>query len=82
MDLELTLYGTSACHLCEDALAIVLPLAQDRGICLKRVDIAGNESLEIRYGLTIPVLSSSTEGDLCWPFGADEVIIFLDRHKN
>ncbi len=82
MDLNLTLYGTSACHLCEDALAIVLPLTQASGISLNQVDIAEDEFLENQYGTSIPVLSSPLEGDLYWPFDTDKVIKFIDRHKD
>jgi hypothetical protein len=82
MNLQLTLYGTSACHLCEEALAIVLPVTQALGLILNLIDIAGDDALEARYGLSIPVLSSPREGELCWPFDTDKVSAFINRHKN
>jgi hypothetical protein len=82
MDQKLTLYGTSSCHLCEDALAIVLPLTQALRMTLSIVDIAGDDTLEERYGLSIPVLSSLKAGELCWPFDTDKASAFLIRHKN
>lgn len=79
---KLTLYGTSACHLCEDAMAVVLPATQALGLDLIVIDIAGDDTLEARYGTSIPVLFSSCAGELCWPFDTDKVNEFLHPHKN
>ena len=77
MNHKLALYGTSACHLCEEATVIVTPLARILGLSLVLIDIAGDESLEGRYGTRIPVLSRSDGGELCWPFDAAKVHEFL-----
>lgn len=82
MTTELILYGTSACHLCEDALEIIQPAVQALGLKLNLVDIAGDDALESRYGLSIPVLSYTNGNDLCWPFDTDSVSKFLKHHKN
>lgn len=69
----LTLYGTSACHLCE--------LAEDMlvrsGAEFRAVDIAGSDELFERYGLTIPVLQRPDGAELNWPFSEDSLASFL-----
>ena len=76
---ELTLYSTSACHLCKLAAELVRPW-QALGWRMKTVDIAGDEELWQRYRLTIPVLklSAGTDGpELVWPFDAGQLREFL-----
>lgn len=71
---ELTLYGTSCCHLCEQAEAIL----HDAGIAAEHVDIAENDELLERYGIRIPVLRRADNGaELGWPFDAAAVAAFL-----
>ncbi len=70
-----TLYGTSACHLCEVAEALLAQLlaqfpetAQPR---IELVDIADSDTLLERYGTRIPVLRRERDGvELDWPFDA------------
>jgi len=78
---ELILYGTSGCHLCDEALAIVLPIAQASGITLHQIDIADDDALETRYRLHIPVITHNNM-ELDWPFNAAQVIAFLHTHKD
>lgn len=81
MDNVITLYGTSACHLCEEAYAILEPLAQTLALNILRVDIADNDTLLETYGLHIPVLSAyGTE--LRWPFDMEKAEAFLMHNKN
>lgn len=60
------LYHTEYCHLCEMAWEIILQC----GIAshCQRIDIAGHESLEARYGIRIPVLCDLAGRELGWPF--------------
>lgn len=62
-------------------MAVVLPATQALGLTLAMIDIAGDDTLEARYGTSIPVLSCTDGGELCWPFDNDEVIEFLQAHK-
>lgn len=73
-----TLFGTSACHLCELAQACLESL-QKQGISLdyEVVDIALDDALFERYGLLIPVLRSPDERELNWPFDERSVWEFL-----
>lgn len=72
----LTLFNTSACHLCEQAEALILPeLAQEK---LVRKDISESDLLLQRYALTIPVLHRDDTGaELNWPFTRGEIQAFL-----
>jgi hypothetical protein len=77
VELRLVLYGTSACHLCEQALALLrsLPLS---GWTLDEVDISQSDTLFERYGLTIPVLCREDTGaELNWPFDGRDVTRLL-----
>ena len=60
---SLLLYGRPGCHLCEDARAVLDALLADRrarGLpapALEERSIEGDEALQQRYALTIPVLT-------------------------
>ena len=77
--LPVTLFGTSACHLCEQALALVL--ASDAAqLLLTETDISASDDLFERYGLTIPVLRREDTGaELGWPFDAAMLADFLSQ---
>lgn len=71
----LTLFGTSACHLCELCVALVTPVMSDR-IVLQEADITDTPELLERYQLRIPVLRREDTGaELDWPF---DIIQLLD----
>lgn len=69
----LTLYGTSACHLCE--LAAALLVAAD--LPFDEVDISESDELFERYGLTIPVVRRADGAELNWPFDEEALVRFL-----
>jgi hypothetical protein len=73
---RLTLYHTVGCHLCEEAEALVLACVANPD-CMKKTDIAEDDALLARYGLSIPVLRNHDSGrELNWPFGAGDVQAF------
>jgi hypothetical protein len=78
---NLVLFSTTACHLCEQALALLQPCLQQGGQGrwrLREVDISDSEDLFQRYGLIIPVLRHEASGkELNWPFDADSISRFL-----
>lgn len=76
MSIGFILYGTLGCHLCDQAESIVLPLAQAVGVNIVLVDIAGDDSLEARYAVRIPVLCNGRQ-ELEWPFDHAAVSRFL-----
>ncbi|WP_374606981.1 glutaredoxin family protein [Thermomonas sp.] len=69
--MELTLYQRDTCHLCDLALEI---LADARVPDFESVFIDGDDALEARYGLRVPVLRDEVRGiELDWPFDAEAV---------
>ncbi len=68
------LYGTTGCHLCEEAEAILRRL----GIAAAYIDIADDGRLLEQYGVRIPVLKRmDNKAELGWPFDAAAVMRFL-----
>lgn len=75
--MRLILFGTSGCHLCEQAEVIVnacVPGGVDT------VDIAEQEQWQERYAVRIPVLyDTKTKKELGWPFDRADVMVFIER---
>lgn len=79
-DRVLTLYGTSACHLCELAEALLAALhAQGLVPAYEEVDISQDDALFERYGERIPVLCDVSGRELGWPFDAAGVLSWLGK---
>jgi hypothetical protein len=77
----LFLYGTSACHLCEEAHALLESLKQETQIAWSDIDIIHDDGLMQRYSLKIPVLyESDNNSELCWPFSISDIKNFLITH--
>lgn len=71
----LILYQRDDCHLCDLALGV---LAQARVPEFESVFIDGDELLEERYGVRVPVLRDQARGaELDWPFDAAGLRRFL-----
>lgn len=71
----LVLYGTTYCHLCEQAEAVL----HEAGVSAVYIDIADDDGLIERYGIRIPVLKRSDSGaELGWPFDAAALVRFLN----
>lgn len=69
----LILYGTTACHLCELAAALL----SAAGVSFEEVDVSQSDQLFERYGLTIPVLRRDDGQELNWPFDEEALARFL-----
>jgi hypothetical protein len=79
MSVELILYSTSACHLCEQALQMLQPLLNE-DCRVQEVDISESEALFQRYGLLIPVLyMPATGAELQWPFSLADAQQFIKK---
>lgn len=77
MAIKLTLYSTSACHLCELAAALLDALPEMLA-SWREVEISEDESLLIRYGTRIPVVRrEDSHAELGWPFDAAQLRAFL-----
>lgn len=53
---ELTLYGRTWCHLCDDMLQALTPLLQDFAFDVHVVDVDSDAALEAHFGEWVPVL--------------------------
>jgi len=74
-DGDFLLYHTAGCHLCELAEAVIAPIAARAGWRTSLVDIAGDDELEERYGVRIPVFRRVSDGrEIGWPFDAEAVL--------
>jgi hypothetical protein len=74
---QFTLYGTSACHLCELAEELLIALCRDNpGVVYEKVDISDSDALFDRYGVRIPVLRDAGGRELDWPFSAGQLLEF------
>jgi hypothetical protein len=82
--MQLILFGTSACHLCEQATELVTSIIADNPtIQLQPIDIAEQVHWQPRYAIRIPVLlHRKTERELSWPFDRMAVITFINELKN
>lgn len=71
--MALILYQRDHCHLCDLALDL---LAQARVPEFESVFIDGDDALEARYGLRVPVLRDDASGmELDWPFDAERLAV-------
>lgn len=57
------LFSTEGCHLCDQAKSMITGL----NLCFEEVDIAFDDELFSRYGVTIPVVSYN-DHEMKWPF--------------
>ena len=75
--MRLMLFGTSGCHLCEQAEVIVNACVPDS---VEYVDIAEQEQWQEQYAIRIPVLYDPvTKQELGWPFDQAAVEAFIGR---
>lgn len=71
---EMTLYSTDACHLCEEAQALLDRVVGDTpGVRYVIMDISHSDALFERYGWHIPVVRFADGEELNWPF--DELAV-------
>ncbi len=78
MSHDFILYGTSACHLCEQATEMLATLAS-HDLHWQEIDISNDGQLLTRYGTKIPVLCDISSGlELNWPFDRNDVISLLN----
>lgn len=76
MMLKIILFGTSGCHLCEEAELI---LQACEPLKLEIIDIAEQEQWQDKYAIRIPVLyHPDTEKELGWPFSQEQAQAFIN----
>lgn len=81
MSTRLTLYSTSACHLCEEAAALLNSLPAS-SYHWQEIEISEDEMLLQQYGLTIPVIRREDTGEeLVWPFNHGQLLALLTQES-
>ncbi|MEM8564291.1 MAG: glutaredoxin family protein [Pseudomonadota bacterium] len=76
----LTLYSTSACHLCELAETMLSQAGVAiGGLQIHIVDISESDDLFARYGVRIPVVADIDGREIGWPFTMEELETFLKQ---
>ena len=79
MTIQLALYSTSHCHLCEQAEDLLLLIAKKHDIELSVIDISEHLELLTRYEVKIPVLQRLDNlSEICWPFDTADIIRLLN----
>jgi len=66
--LELTLYGRTYCHLCEDMARALERLQAELGFRFEVRDVDADAALERRYGERVPVLVDAQGREICHYF--------------
>lgn len=80
--MELVLYSTDHCTLCDRALEMLFSMPELAGQSVRVVDVATDDDLLARYGERLPVLhvrSAPEPAELAWPFDAQTVLRLLER---
>jgi hypothetical protein len=82
--MKLILLGTAACHLCETADELLIPVLKNHPDWqLQHIDIAEQTQWQEHYAIRIPVLlHPQTQQELGWPFDAAAVLKFINELEN
>ncbi|WP_211344909.1 glutaredoxin family protein [Spiribacter vilamensis] len=71
-------YTTSGCRLCDEAYALLVPVARRRGVDIECVDIMDDPQAEATYAESIPVIDCDARADvLRWPFDTASLYRYL-----
>lgn len=71
-------YTTSGCHLCDEAWALLEPVARRRGLSVECIDIMDDPQAERAYAESIPVIECHPHANpLCWPFDTADLYRYL-----
>lgn len=78
MTIQLALYSTSHCHLCEQAEDLLVLAAKNNDIEWNVIEITEHLELLTRYEVKIPVLQRLDNfAEICWPFDTADIIRLL-----
>ncbi|OZG71232.1 thiol-disulfide isomerase [Hahella sp. CCB-MM4] len=84
MSIDLVLYGTLGCHLCDDAQAIIRDVLEANPaiadiVNLNYADISDSDRMMALYAERIPVLGhEQSDKELNWPFDHQAFVEFLN----
>jgi glutaredoxin len=82
--MKLILFGTSACHLCEQAHSLLQEtLSHYPQVDLETIDIAEQNQWQEKYAIRIPVLfHPQSQRELGWFFDQTTVLAFINELEN
>ena len=76
--MELILYSTEHCSLCDEALELLFSMPELAGQSVRVVDVATDDQLLARFGERLPVLEVRAAGAdarlLDWPFDSQTLL--------
>ena len=79
MTIQLILYTTSHCHLCEQAEYLLKVLASDLDLKWTSIEIADDAKLLALYELKIPVLKRvDNHQEIYWPFTLNDIMALIE----
>lgn len=81
--MQLQLFGTVGCHLCEQAEEIIAACCETNdSLLIDSIDIAEQEQWQAHYAIRIPVLRhAATQKELGWPFDHATALAFITEIK-
>lgn len=83
MSIQIILYGTDGCHLCDEAYELLMPAIAQGRVNVSHKDILDDPALEERYAIRIPVIQdAASKTELGWPFDPEQLEIFLSQLTN
>lgn len=75
---QLVLYTTSHCHLCEQALVLLIRLKEQYAINWITKEISDDDDLIEEYGIRIPVIQRiDNQSELNWPFSENDIVMLI-----
>ncbi|MDO9394819.1 glutaredoxin family protein [Methylotenera sp.] len=77
--IQLQLYSTSHCHLCEEAENILEIIGKQHDISWTTIEITEDANLYEKYSLIIPVVKRKNYNtELVWPFAINDIEKLID----
>ncbi|MCX4187234.1 glutaredoxin family protein [Methylophaga sp. OBS4] len=77
--MQLILFTTAGCHLCELAFELLQDVGQSQPIDIKTVEIGDDDDLVAQYGVLIPVVRFPDGDELNWPFSDQDIVIKINN---
>lgn len=78
---EVTIYGRTGCHLCENVMKSLKPLAAPLQFQITEKLIDGDKELEDLYGQLIPVIHIDGKYFSHFRLDIEEFKAFLEKHR-
>jgi len=71
--MQVLLFTTAGCHLCEQAYQLLQTVAADTDLEIHQVEIGDDDQLVASYGVRIPVVQRKDGHELNWPFDETDI---------